>query len=226
MATVLSDVILGGGGMTAQGSEQLEVTAMFTPPVSYTLWIDQVGAYLVCLADMVAIGGPAVGAHAADVSLLANLSRRHATLLRSGERYVLHAHAATALGGRPVLEKCDLCDGAELQLGSSVRMRFRIPSVVSGSARLEFLSDHRPAAAVDGVVLMSETCLLGPAVENHIRCPAWPSSLLLFRREGHLWVKGREDLFLDGQHAPAGGQLASGTIVTATDLRFRVERSP
>ncbi len=202
----------------------LGATAMFTPAGSYTLWIDQVGAYVVCLADMIAIGGPSTGVNAADVPLLANLSRRHITFLRSGERYVLHAHAATSVGGRPVNEKCDLADGAELQLGTSVRLRFRIPSVVSGSARLEFLSDHRPASAADGVVLMSDTCLMGPSAENHIRCPAWPSSLLLFRRDGNLRVKGREDLFLDGRHSPEGGILVEGTMVSATDLRFRVER--
>ena len=216
MSAALSDVLLG--------SEMLDATAVFSPSGNYTLWIDRVGAYLVCLGELVTIGGPAAREPSADVSLLANLSRRHASILRSGERYVLHAHSPATVGGKAVLEKADLCDGAEVTLGTSVRWKFRLPSVVSGSARIEFLSDHRPARAADGVVLMNDTCLMGASAENHIRCPSWQFSLLLFRRNAELWIKGRDDLFLDGRHAPSGGALASGSVVTASEVRFRVER--
>lgn len=213
MTAALSDMLLGA-------------TAMFTPAGNYVLWIDQVGAYIICLGDCVTVGGPATGDAAADVPLLANLSRRHVTFLRSGERYVLHAHAPASVGSRPVHEKSDLSDGAELVLGASVRLKFRLPSVVSGSARIEFLSDHRPARAADGIVLMSDTCLLGPSSDNHIRCPQWPVSLLLFRREGQLWIKGRDDLFIDGRHSPEGGLLESGRLVSSSDVRFQIERLP
>ena len=53
------------------------------------LWIDGVGAYLLCLGRRVSIGGPAVDDHPAEIPLLANLSRRHATFVRSGDVYVL-----------------------------------------------------------------------------------------------------------------------------------------
>lgn len=192
-------------------------------PARFILWIDRVGAFLMCLGSELTIGGPASEGQRADLSLLANLSRRHATLSRSGERYVLAAHSPAYVAGRPVHEQVDLCDGHEIQLGSSVRLRFRLPSVMSGSARLEFLSDHRPALAADGVVLMDDTCLLGPAVDNHIQCPAWPQAVLLFRREGKLHCKARDDLFMNGRHCPGGGELASGTVVTGTEIRFRIE---
>ncbi|MSR57149.1 MAG: hypothetical protein EXS05_05705 [Planctomycetaceae bacterium] len=188
----------------------------------FRLWIDRVGVFLVCLGDSITIGGPAADG-AADVSLLANLSRRHATLSRSGERYVIYAHAPVLIAGRPLHERADLCDGNELQLGGSVRLRFRLPCVMSGSARLDFLSDHRPAYAADAVVLMHDTCLLGPAAENHIVCPDWPQSLLLYRQGGALCCKSRDDLFIDGRHSPGGGELPPGTVVTATDIRFRLE---
>lgn len=226
MAPALSDLVLGPTKGNEFSYSPLDATALHVSQSSYTFWIDQVGSYLVSLAELVSIGGPRSGDQVADVALMANLSRRHVSIVRSGERYVLHAHAATQVAGKAVLEKCDLCDGAELQLGHSVRLKFRIPSVVSGSARLEFLSDHRPASSADAVVLMSDTCLMGPSAENHIQCAAWPSSLLLFRKDKELWIKGRDDLFLDGAHAPQGGAIGSGTMVTATDIRFRVERSP
>jgi hypothetical protein len=189
----------------------------------FVIWIDQVGAFLLCLNETVTFGGPAAEGVAADVALLANLSRRHVTFVRSGERYVLLAHAPTQVGDRPVHDRIDLNDGHEIALGGNVRFKFRLPSVMSGSARIEFVSDHRPARAADGVVLMHETCLVGPGPENHIRCPGWPGSVLLFRREGRLWCKSRDELFLGGRHAPEGGELEPGVVVTGPELRFRLE---
>jgi len=193
------------------------------PGEKLVIWIDRVGAFLLCLKDEITIGGPAADGALADVSLLANLSRRHATLARSGERYVLVAHAPVHVAGRAVHDRVDLSDGYELALGSNVRLKFRLPSVMSGTARLEFLSDHRPARAADGVILMDQTCLIGPGADNHIRCPGWPQAVLLFRREGRLWCKAREDLFLGGRHAPEGGEIEPGVVVTGTDIRFRIE---
>lgn len=189
----------------------------------FVVWIDRVGAFLLCLANEVTVGGPAGEGARADVSLLANLSRRHATFVRSGERYLLLAHAPVQVAGRTVHDRVDLSDGYDLALGANVRLKFRLPSVMSGTARLEFVSDHRPARAADGVILMDETCLIGPGPENHIRCSGWPHSVLLFRRDGRLWCKSREELFVGGRHAPDGGELEPGAVVTGTDIRFRIE---
>ena len=221
---VIKEVICEGGTMSAPAMSDyvLETPAAEPRGERYLLWIDRVGAYLLCLGESVTIGGPAAD-KGADLSLLANLSRRHATLQRSGERYVLHAHAPSFVAGRAVHERVDLCDGHELQFGNNVRFRFRLPTVMSGSARLEFLSDHRPPFPADGVVLMDETCLVGPAAENHIHCPDWPQSLLLYRQSGKLHCKARDELFIDGRHAPGGGELSGGSVVAGTDIRFRIE---
>lgn len=189
----------------------------------FVLWIDQVGAFLICLKNEVTVGGPSADGTHADVALLANLSRRHATFVRSGERYLLLAHAPVKVAGRDVHDRVDLSDGYDVALGANVRLKFRLPSVMSGTARLEFASDHRPARAADAVILMDETCLVGPGVENHIRCPLWQQSVLLYRRGGKLWCKSREGLFLGGRHAPEGGELEPGVVVTGTDIRFRIE---
>jgi hypothetical protein len=208
--------------LLAMSDYVLGATSDSSRPERYMLWIDGVGAWLLSVGSSLTIGGPASDA-AADLSLLANLSRKHATLLRSGERYILHAHSPVLVAGRPVHERADLCDGHDIVLGSSVRMRFRLPTVMSGSARLEFLSDHRPAYAADGVVLMDDTCLLGPAGENHVCCPRWPQALLLYRRDGQLFCKARDDLFINGTHSPGGGALVPGTVVTGNEIRFRIE---
>lgn len=213
----MSDYLVGSEGARPAGDK---------PGDKFVLWIDEVGAFLMFLKNEITVGGP-VGpggeSSRADLALLANLSRRHATFARSGERYVLVAHAPVHVAGRPVHDRVDLADGSELALGANVRLRFRLPSAMSGTARLEFASDHRPARAVDAVILMEDTCLIGPTGENHIRCPGWRQSVLLFRREGALWCKSRDEIFLDGKHAPEGGRLEPGMVVTGADVRFRVE---
>jgi len=211
MSSLATSDYLVGSSAPARSSEK------------FIVWIDQVGAFLLCLASEVTVGGPATEGARADVPLLANLSRRHATFVRSGERYLLLAHAPTQVAGRAVHDRVDLSDGYDVGLGANVRLKFRLPSVMSGTARLEFVSDHRPARAVDGVILMDQTCLVGPGAENHIRCPGWPQSVLLYRRDGRLWCKSRDELFLGGRHAPEGGPLEPGVVVTATDIRFRIE---
>jgi hypothetical protein len=187
------------------------------------LWIDGVGAYLLCLGQRVSIGGPAVDRNPAEIPLLANLSRRHATFVRNGEGYLLEAHSPTRVAGRPIAERTYLNDGYNLEFGDSVRLRFRLPSVLSTSARLEFLSNHRPAYNVDGVILMDESCLIGPGAKNHVQCSGWPDSVVLFLRDGELFCKARSSLFIDGMPATDDVAIASGNVVTGTDFCFRVE---
>ncbi len=187
------------------------------------LWIDGVGTYLVCTGDQVSIGGPTAEQRAADISLLANLSRIHATICRRGDGYFIEAHSPTKVSGRDVIERTDLNDGYEIGLSDTVRLRFRLPSVLSASARLEFLSVHRPGLSVDGIVLMGDTCLLGPGETNHILCHDWPDAVLLFRRDGQLWCKSRMDLFLGDRHIQDGSPIENGDIITGPELRFRFE---
>src|SRR5262245_61905036 len=56
------------------------------PRGRFLLWVDAVGGYLVCLDDRIILGraGPD---SPADVPLMGDLSRNHATLVRSGEGY-------------------------------------------------------------------------------------------------------------------------------------------
>ena len=192
----------------------------------FLLWIDGVGGYLLTLSQRLTIGGPADGPQAADLTLLANLSRKHATLFRSGEGYLLDPHGPTCIGDRQVTEETALADGYEIRLGANVRLRFRLPSVLSGTAVLDFFSDHRPANSVDGVIMMQDNCLLGPGSENHVTCPDASESVVLFRRDQQFWVKTRSAVSIDERLSSAGGPIHPGSIVTTTEIRFRLERAP
>lgn len=203
----------------------------------YTLWIDGVGAWLVLTSPVVTLGraqapvSPLLAKSSlvkdtsdeADVTIMSSLSRKHAQLERVNESWVLTAHAATDVEGRPVDGQTVLSDDCEITAGSSVRLGFCVTTPLSASARLSFLSDHRPAGAVDGVVLMAQTCLLGPGPENHVRCPQWPTSVVLVRGRRGLAVKSRKDIFVDGSLATGLTPLSSGQVISGTDFRFRLE---
>jgi len=189
----------------------------------YTLWIDGVGAYLLFLKDEVTIGGPARDNSPADVALLANLSRKHATIVRGGEGYLIEAHAPVQVSGRTVDDRTNLTNNHEIQLGSNVVLRFQMPSALSASARLDFVSDHRPTQSCDGIILMENTCLLGPGSDNHAQCHDWSESVVLFRKGDELWCKSRGDIFVDGTLVKEAAALRPGAVVTGLDMRFRLE---
>ena len=189
----------------------------------FLLWVDGVGAYLVFLGERLSIGGPAGSGPGADVSLLANLSRRHAMFVRSGESYLLEAQGPARVNGRGVEGPTHLAHNYQIELGEGVRVQFRQPSPLSSTATLEFLSDHRPAQSIDGVVLMDETCLLGPGLDNHIHCPDWENSVLVFRRDSEFHCKAAGDLLVNGKFAPPVSRFAPGDVLSVADGRFRLE---
>ena len=141
------------------------------PKGRFLLWVDAVGGYLVCLDDRILLGRAGPDSHA-DIPLMGDLSRNHATLLRNGEGYLLQAHHASFINGKPVVDQAVLHDGDVIRLGSTVELEFRQPSPVSATARLSIVSRHRLPLAVDGVLLMAETCIVGSESQAHIPAPA------------------------------------------------------
>ncbi|REJ94216.1 MAG: hypothetical protein DWQ34_09055 [Planctomycetota bacterium] len=191
-------------------------------------WIDGVGCWLVSLGESLSIGGPAPSGstgEAADLRLLADLSRRHATLTRSGESFVLTADAPASVNANRVNGPVVLKDGDLIELGSGVELTFRQPSALSASARLEFTSGHRPARRIDGVILMDQTCLLGPEEDCHIVCPHWEQKVIVFRRDGKIYCKSNAELFVNGGPVESAAPIRDGSVISGAELRFRAEFS-
>lgn len=205
------------------GTTQVASETVYPGQDRYMLWIDGVGAYRLCLGERVTFGGPHPDGNLADIALLANLSGRHASVVRHREGYLLEAHAPVRVAARIVDGRALLSDGQEIDLGCGVRLRFRLPTVLSMTATIDFLSDHRPAQSVDGVILMDETCLLGPGPENHIRCCDWKQSVLLSRRGGELSCKSRGEILLDGRRSNGTTAVRPGEVVSGADFAFRIE---
>lgn len=209
----------------AASMPECEVTTVSTAACDrYMVWIDGVGAWQLCVGQQFVIGGPTLDHASADICLLANLSRKHAMLERIGEDWFIQPYHLTVVSGRTAVERSLLKTGDEIRLGDRVRLGFRIPSVLSGSAVIDFESHHRPVRTVNGILLMTETCLLGPRRDHHVCCPDWKEMVVLYQQDGQLRCRSRMALRVDEQRVRDSATLHDGAIVTGDDFRFRIER--
>ncbi|MEM6330116.1 MAG: FHA domain-containing protein [Planctomycetota bacterium] len=205
------------------------------------LWIDAVGGFLVCLDDEVVLGQPAGGdaraagraAGAAAVPILADISRRHAVLRREAGAYVLQPLGEVAVDGAPITGPTVLGDENLIQLGGGptaaggVRLRFTRPHALSSTARLVVESGHRTAPAADAILLMADSCVLGPGAHSHVRCPGWRDDLILFRKptggRAELHCQSSAPLTVDGADAHGPTKISDGSRVEGEDFTLCVE---
>jgi hypothetical protein len=188
------------------------------------LWIDAVGGYLVCLADEIEIGQAAHGTKV-DIPVFGNLSHVHARVRRDGEGYIISPEGKVLVAGRELIGPSFLTDGDEIQLGEVVRYRFRRPHALSASARLEPLSGHRTQPPSDAILLMAESCVLGPRLSNHVVCRDWTDDVILFRQEGEIHCRTNKEIEIDGRLCDGEGPLAANSHVCGEDFSLSVEET-
>ncbi|MGZ0169576.1 MAG: FHA domain-containing protein [Planctomycetales bacterium] len=199
----------------------------------YVAWIDGVGAWLILTGSSISLGrvngnvSPLVKASSseqeADISLVANLSRDHASIQRVDENYILKPKSSVQIQGRPISYDTVLPDSCEITLGKGVRLSFSIPTPLSATAKMTFASEHRPRTSVDGVILMAETCLLGPSASDHILCRNWSESVVLVQTSAGIIAKSKQGLQIGGRDAKPSDAISNGQVVSGEDFRFRLE---
>lgn len=195
-------------------------------PREARLWIDGVGCWMLWLTDRLTIGGPQQSDSSrspADLQLFADLPRKAVALERVQENYRLTSDCPAAVNGRPCGPQTFLRHRDEITLGRDVRLGFELPTPLSASAKVAFLSGHRPAERIEGIVLLQETCLIGSGAEHHIPCRDLSSPVVIFRKHGQLWCRCREEWRLDGRAARDAQELRDGCLVNTENLLFRVE---
>ncbi|MBM4000901.1 MAG: FHA domain-containing protein [Planctomycetes bacterium] len=191
-------------------------------PARFRLWVDGVGGFLVCARPELRIGQAAPGSDV-DLAMLGDLSRTHATIRREGDGYVLEPTAATRIGGRPIDGPALLRDEDVIELGPSIRLRFRQPHALSATARIDFASSHRPQPSVDGVLLMAESCVLGPRKSNHVLCREWAKDVILFQRDGRLYCRASEPIEIDGNLFDGRGEITRRSRIVGGDFTLSTE---
>lgn len=210
---------------TVAANPRVEPPAEAKPPElpqRYLLWIDGVGGYLICLGNRVTLG-QATPEMPVDVPLFADVSRLHATLTRDAEGYLLEAVRTVRVNGEPV-EKALLQSGDRVTLGTSCQLQFMQPVPVSATARLDLVSGHRLPLAVDAVILMADTLVMGPGTQVHVPMPDLAHPVVLFRHKDGLGVRCRGNFSIDGQKCQERGNLGPTLAsVTGDDFALAVE---
>ncbi|MCS7305380.1 MAG: hypothetical protein NZ602_09780 [Thermoguttaceae bacterium] len=189
----------------------------------FLLWVDGGGGYLICLKEMVVLGH-ADGGPEVDIPLLAPISPQHLRLWREPEGYLIEPLESVLVEGRVVEGLSWLRDGNHIQLGGTVRMRFRLPHPYSLTARLELLSAHRTEPRTNSVLLMGQSCLVGPESNCHIFCPWMRRPVVLFRYQGGLYCRTEGWLELDGHRQETmAGPLSANSRLRAEGLSLGLE---
>ena len=188
----------------------------------FILWIDGVGGFLICEGEQVVLGQPSPGGQV-DVPILGDVSRQHARIERNGEGYLIFPLRPTRVQGRHISAVTSLADGSLIELGEGVQLRFRRPHALSGTGRLDFISHHRTQPSADAVVLMADSCILGPSANSHIVCRDWTRQVVLFRQDGQLWCRTSGVLHIDGQRHDGEGPITRGSQVTGDDFSLSLE---
>jgi hypothetical protein len=190
------------------------------PRGRFLLWVDTVGGYLVCLDDRIVLGRAGHDSNA-DVPLMGDLSRNHATLSRDGDGYILRAHEPTFVNGRAV-ETIPLHDGDVIRLGATVELEFLQPSPISSTASLAVVSRHRLPLAVEGILLMADTCILG-ASQAHIPVSGLDDPVILYRQGNALWCRASGAFEVDGRACAARAPLTLQSSVLGEGFSFSLE---
>jgi hypothetical protein len=158
------------------------------------LWVDGVGGYLLvdrpqCWLGRALPPGESDSSGDVGVRIFGDISRRAAQLRRIEQDWLLIPNQPCWLADRPLERPQLIGSGDRLRIGQQVQLEVSQPHPLSSTLRLELLSRHSWQPAVDGVLLIGNSCVLGPAASAHIRCPELAGELVLFLRGGEWWGK-------------------------------------
>jgi hypothetical protein len=191
-------------------------------PQRALMWVDAVGGFLVCLDDTITIGQPSSG-DTVTLPILADLSRRHAVVRRESGAYILEPLQRTRVDGREITTPFVLSDNQLIQLGDNVRIRFAKPHALSATARLTIESHHKTQPTADAVLLMADSCVLGPNRHCHVQCRNWPRDIIVYRQNNQVFCRADEPLNVDGVLASGKTEIHSGARVEGDDFSFAWE---
>jgi hypothetical protein len=203
-------------------SSEVDTVAGKDNPRRALLWVDAVGGFLVCLDNDIVIGQPSPSESLA-IPILADLSRRHAIIRRDAGAYVIEPIQRTLIDGREIKNPFVLADNQLIQLGDNVRIRFSKPHALSMTARLNFESHHKTQPTADAVLLMADSCVLGPSRHCHVRCRNWQRDLVVYRQNDQVFCRADEPLTIDGVAATSSNEIQPGARVEGETFSFAWE---
>ncbi len=178
------------------------------------LLVDGGGSYLILRGSRVSLGRAAADAPA-DIPLFTDLSERHAEIARMEEDYFLFSTRDVEVGGRVTRHRL-LRDGDRVVLGRRGKLTFRLPSRQSVSAALDLSDTTKMPNDVRRIVLFDRHAIIGNGSAAHIRCRHAGTPLVMFERQGGLWVRPKSDGHVDNEAKP----LSAGEPVEIGGVRM------
>jgi hypothetical protein len=186
------------------------------------LWIDGVGSYAMCDRDEVSIGQAFPG-NEVDLAIRGDISRKACIIRRKGEDHLVQPFQTAWIDGQFLERPTLLKSGCILRLGQRVELRYTRPTLLSGTARLELLSSHRWQPVLSAVILLGDSCIIGPSSDSHIVCPP-PRGIDWYGR--FLWFRQADDWICKGVDCPGlvvGQSPTSAPFKLETGLRVQCD---
>ena len=207
----------------AAKSGEVDTVPIDDRPQNGLLWVDAVGGFLVCLDEQVVFGQPSSG-QAIAVPILADLSRRHAVIRRDAGAYVLEPVQRVRIDGRDVIRpsrarRRTIDSTGRRRSASASRSHTRL----SATARLDFESHHKTQPSADAVLLMAESCVLGPSQHCHVRCRDWQQDVVLYRQGDQVACRSAAALAVDGEPRSGAIEMQPGARVEGENFSFTWE---
>jgi len=195
-------------------------------PERLLLLVDGGGSYLLLRNGRASIGR-AAGDALADVPIFSDLAEHHAEIARIDDDYFLLSARDVEVAGK--LTKHGLLrDGDRVVLGRKAKLTFRLPSRKSPTAILDLSDTTKMPRDVRRIILFQHHAAVGGGETAHIRCRHAGASLILFERNGSLWIRRQNDGHGDvqatqlrlGEPAEIGGvSLVLGPWQTGSTVR-------
>ena len=196
--------------------------SQFNRASRFLLWVDAVGGFLVCTGDVVRLGQAIPGSDV-ELPLQADVSRLHATIRRDAGGYVLEAHRDVRVNERPIDGATSMSDGCLVEFGK-VQMRFSQPHPLSATARLDLVSHHQTRPSTTAVLLMAETCVLGPDSRSHVVCRQWTDEVVLARQERELLCRASGAFEIGGVRHEKRGLATPNCRVVGENFSLSLEQ--
>jgi hypothetical protein len=164
-------------------------------PDRLLLLVDGGGSYLLLRSDRASLGR--VMAHdPADVPIYSDVAERHATINRVDDDYFLFSGKDVEIGGRKTKHHL-LRDGDRVVMGRKAKLTFRLPSRKSSTATLDLSDTTKIPNDVRRVILFRHHATVGNGPSAHVRCQHAGTPLVLFERNGALWMRQKSDGHVD-----------------------------
>ena len=171
------------------------------------LLIDGSCSALVLRQNLVRLGR-AGGSAPIDVPIPGDIQSHHADIINYGDDFFVMPRGPVRINHAPIRSAL-LRDGDRLRLGDKTKLEFLKPSAKSDTAVLKVSDRQRLPMDVSYVVLLRDTCLIGPQPSCHLRTREGESRIVLFVRDGELYARATG---ADGR--PSGPAIALPLGVT------------